>query len=266
MTTTTPEAPWWVRFFDDRYRTCDLDRQTDDRTAAQVACVEDVLGHPHDARVLDLCCGTGRHAVRLAQDGYRVTGADLNEDYLRRTRERADRAGVSVRLIHADMRDLSGLDVAGFDSVISLYTSFGFFPGTDGDFATLTQITRVLRPGGTLVLDVINRDWLLRTFAPSDFAAEEDRYVIRDYDDTGGEVVLHEDAFRPTDSTHRWSITRVGDPDGPVVADYRVYSVHELLALIGRAGLHPRRVLGGYAGEPFTIFSPRIIVVADTHA
>jgi hypothetical protein len=120
----------------------------------------------------------------------------------------------------------------------------------------------VLAEGGQLFLDVINRDWLLRSFAPSDFAPRDGRFVIRDYDDSADAAVLHEDAFQPESSMLRWTIKRLDGDSEPAVADYRVYSLHELLALVRRASLEPSLTLGDYDCSPFQIFAPRIICVA----
>lgn len=263
MTLTETDSPWWVSFFDERYRVSDLDCQPGRRTAEQIGCIRDILRGAGCAKVLDLCCGTGRHAVGLAAEGFEVTGVDLNPDYLELARQRAEREQVRVGFLKADMRRLEPVGGSTFDAVISLYTSFGFFPGTDGDQLVLAEIARVLRPSGTLVLDIINRDWLLRSFAASDFSAEQDRFVIRDYDDSPQGITLHEDSFMARDSTLRWTITRMTEPRGSIVADYRVYSVHEIISLLASAGFKPRAFLGGYDGSAFTIFSPRIIVVAE---
>lgn len=263
MTLIDVDPPWWVSFFDERYRVSDLDSQPDRRTAEQVGCVQAILLEAGCVKVLDLGCGTGRHTVRLAVGGFEVTGIDLNPDYLSLARQRAEREQVNASFLQADMRQLTPVADSSCDAVISMYTSFGFFPGTDGDRAVLGEIARVLKPAGTLVLDIINRDWLLRTFAPSDFTSEEGRFVIRDYDDSPDGVTLHEDSFSAWDSTLRWTITRMSDPPGSIAADYRVYSVHEILSLLAAAGFQSRTVLGGYDRSPFTIFSPRIVVVAE---
>lgn len=263
MTLTDVDTPWWVSFFDERYRVSDLDSQPGRRTAEQVGCVQDILREAGCVKVLDLCCGTGRHTAGLAAAGFEATGVDLNPDYLSLARQRAEREQVDASFLQADMRQLTPVADGSFDAVVSLYTSFGFFPGTDGDRAVLSEIARVLRPAGTLVLDIINRDWLLRTFAASDFADEEGRFVIRDYDDSPDGVILHEDSFSASDSTLRWTITRTSEPRGSITADYRVYSLHEILSLLAVAGFQPRTVLGGYDRSAFTIFSPRILVVAE---
>lgn len=263
MTLTDVDTPWWVSFFDERYRVSDLDSQPGRSTAEQVGCVQDVLREAGCVKVLDLGCGTGRHTAGLAAGGFEVTGVDLNQDYLSLARQRAEREQVNASFLQADMRRLTPVEDSSFDAVISMYTTFGFFPGTDGDRAVLGEIARVLRPGGTLLLDIINRDWLLRTFAASDFVSEQGRFVIRDYDDSPDGVILHEDSFSARDSTLRWTITRMSEPRGSITADYRVYSVHEIHSLLAAAGLRPRTVLGGYDRSAFTIFSPRILMVAE---
>ena len=64
------------------------------------------LGIPPDARVLDVGCGTGRHSVPLASRGYEVTGFDLSPLYLEEARRTADAAGVTLKLIRGDSREL----------------------------------------------------------------------------------------------------------------------------------------------------------------
>jgi SAM-dependent methyltransferase len=260
-------STWWATFFSDIYRVSDLDAQDPEKTRRQVDCIERALDLAPGTRILDVGCGTGRHSVALALRGHLVTGVDLNEDYLVRARQQATACGVEASFVRADMRDLGSLESGAFDVAISMYTTFGFFHREGENLTVLQEVRRVLRPGALLFLDVINRDWLLRSFGPSDFVQRHDEYVIRDYDDAqaDGAVFLHEDAFQPATSMHRWTITRMvsGAPPDRVVADYRVYSLHELLALLSQTSLAPRRVLGDYGGNPFHVFSPRIIVVAE---
>jgi len=107
-------------------------------------------------RVLDVCCGTGRHAISLAERGYEVTGIDVNEAALARARERAGASGLShLRLLRHDMREIGRLDGA-FDAAMILWQSFGQFDdATNRD--VLQQIAGKLRPAGRFVLDVYHR-------------------------------------------------------------------------------------------------------------
>jgi ubiquinone/menaquinone biosynthesis C-methylase UbiE len=258
-----PAADWWQGFFDDRYRLSDLERQDDSVSRRQVGCVIDSLELAEGARVLDLACGTGRHSIRLAELGFDVVGVDLNDDYLRRAREDAQRLGVRAEFVQADMRDLHVLPDEHADAVISMHTSFGFFHDPRENRRVLGEIGRVLVPGGRAFIDVMNRDWLLKTFAQSEFASDGERFVVRDYDDRGDEIVLHEDSFDPRTSMHTWTITRLTEPKGSITAVWRIYSLHELIDLVTNEGLRFVRALGNYDGAPFDLSSPRIICVVE---
>lgn len=103
--------------------------------------------------VLDLCCGPGRHAAPLASRGYDVVGLDLDDSALRDACERAP----SASFIRGDMRRLP-FESASFDAVICMWQSFGHFDA-DTNTTALTEMARVLRPNGRLLLDVYNRDF-----------------------------------------------------------------------------------------------------------
>jgi SAM-dependent methyltransferase len=122
------ERPWYVDFFDEDYLRVFLPSLPDERTAAEVNGVVAQLGLAPGARVLDLCCGHGRHAVALAQLGYRVTGLDLNLGFLRHAAGLTGRPGDAGRhlgLVAADMRRLPFAGGA-FDAVVNLFNAFGY--------------------------------------------------------------------------------------------------------------------------------------------
>ncbi|QFZ20772.1 class I SAM-dependent methyltransferase [Saccharothrix syringae] len=254
-------ASWWATAFDNEHGLRRLHEQAAEDTADQVALIERELGLAEGSRVLDVPCGTGRHAVSLAARGHRVTCVDLSEDYLDATRRRAVGHGVAVDVVRADMRDLTALPGGSFDAAVNMYTSFGYFDRDEDNARAAAAIARVLRPGGRLLVDVVNRDWFVRNFFRSEFASG-DGFVIRDYEEVDGEVVLHQNAFDPRTSRLRWTCRSVAAGREHVVVDYRMYSLHELLAVLRAGGLHPVRTLGGYDGRPYELFSPRLLCVA----
>ncbi len=82
----------WVRdFFDDGYRFLYGDMLSPERTEFEVAGLVQLTGLREGARVLDLCCGDGRHSVPLQRRGHRVTGVDLSRKLLLRAQQRAER-------------------------------------------------------------------------------------------------------------------------------------------------------------------------------
>ncbi len=125
------------------------------------------LGIPPDARVLDVGCGTGRHSVLLASRGYEVTGFDLSPLYLEEARREAEAAGVNLRLIRGDTRELGHVlrDEAPFQAVVNMFTSHGYYR-EDADLGFFRDLHGLAAPGAALVIETLNRDYILRNFQP----------------------------------------------------------------------------------------------------
>lgn len=256
---------WWSEFFGDIYTDADIEYQDPALTKDMVGCVGRLLPVAEHPRLLDLACGTGRHAVPLAAAGYRVTGADLSAGYLAQAENRATAAGQRVRFVRTDMRDLSAFADGSFDAVANLHTSFGFFHDPAEDQRVLDEVRRVLAPGGRLLIDVVNRDAFLRQTSEV-YGIPEGRYVIRTFDNSTGRTFLHEEVFDPLTSRIRWTVTEPGARERTATADYRVFSAHELLAMLRTAGLRVESVHGDYGLSPFTVHSPNIVCLASAPA
>lgn len=254
-----PAASWWISFFaGDLYTRSDLEFLEPALTRQMVACIQALIPR---GRLLDLACGPGRHSVPLSQAGYQVTGIDLSEAYLESARQRARSAGQAVEFLRADMRDLSMLPGRSFDAIISMHTSLGFFGSDDENARVWSEVARVLRPGGHLLVDVLNRDWFLHQSGDA-LAGDAAGHVVRSYDDSGPVIYLHEERFTPLTSRIRWTVREAGGSGRVVTADYRAYSVHEIVGLCGQQGLLVDAVYGGYDRSPFTVFAEHIICLA----
>ncbi|HEX2297552.1 MAG TPA: class I SAM-dependent methyltransferase, partial [Pseudonocardiaceae bacterium] len=112
---------------------------------ADVALIWRLLDPGHGIDVLDLPCGHGRIANRLAARSCRVTGVDIAPAFLDRARQDAAERGVAVDYRHGDMRALPWAE--HFDIVVNWFTSFGYF-GDKDNMLVLREIAKVLRPGG----------------------------------------------------------------------------------------------------------------------
>ncbi|MFA5890031.1 MAG: class I SAM-dependent methyltransferase [Actinomycetota bacterium] len=122
-------------------------------TAREVAAVAERLPLARFPRILDLCCGAGRHATPLSNAGYAIVGADRALHALRVAASRAPRA----RFVCLDQRDVGCISQT-FDGVLLLWQSFGYFSRAGND-SVLQNIARVLRPGGRLLIDVVHPDF-----------------------------------------------------------------------------------------------------------
>ena len=157
---------WWRDLFGALYLKTDGDVVDDaELTAREVDAVIAILGLAPSDRVLDLCCGQGRHALELARRGFaHVEGFDQSRYLLDHGRETAARESLAVRFHEGDARELA--DVGPFDVVLIMGNSFGYAEHGDDDLRVLRGVRRALRPGGTLFLDIADGEALRRTFEP----------------------------------------------------------------------------------------------------
>jgi SAM-dependent methyltransferase len=127
--------------------------------AREVDFIESSLGMEPQGVLLDLGCGAGSHAVELASRGYDVVGYDLSLFELRLARRHALACGQKLGLLQGDMRQM-GFD-AEFDAMLCWNATFGYFE-EEQNIGVAKRMLRALRPGGTLLLDVTNRDYVSR--------------------------------------------------------------------------------------------------------
>jgi len=222
-------------------------------TARQVEGLLRLLELAAGASVLDLACGWGRIAVPLAQRGYRVTGLDLSEAFLAKAREAAQTAGMDIDFRRADMREVPF--VGEFDAVIMMLSAFGVLESDEEDQRVLDAVARALRPGGRFLIEQMSREWVIRHFQGRDWAERE-----------GGTLVLHERELDLLESRNCVRMTVI-EPDGSrrkYDHTFRFYTLTEFVAMLARAGLTCRAAWGDFDGSPYTLYSHRMIVLAET--
>lgn len=219
---------------------------------AEVDFVERVLELKRGSRVLDLCCGHGRHALELARRGYQVTGVDLSARALGRARRSAREAGLNVRWQRCDMREIAFEDE--FDAVINMFTSFGYLESEDEDRRVLERVRAALQPGGRFLIDFINRDWVLRFHQARDWRQAPDGSLLlleRRWDLPTGRNLEEISLIRPDGSRQRYHTS------------LRMYTATELGAMVDSAGLEVRQLWGGVDGSELGLHSQRVILLAQ---
>jgi D-alanine-D-alanine ligase len=170
---------WWRVIFDELYLKTDGDVFENDRnTQADVDALISAAGlRPRD-RVLDLCCGQGRHALELARRGFRdVTGVDMSPYLIGLARRRARATGASVRFLESDAREwrLSG---ERFHCVAILGNSFGYFDRREDDALLLRRARESLGTNGRLVLELVDGDWQRAHFERRSWEWLEGRVLV----------------------------------------------------------------------------------------
>ncbi|KPJ86849.1 MAG: hypothetical protein AMS18_15045 [Gemmatimonas sp. SG8_17] len=235
---------WFEQWFGEEYLKLYPHRDEDDAAEAVALIMDNV--RLEGARVLDLACGPGRHAIQLRSAGAWVVGFDLSLPLLSRARHR-DRDPLHV--VRGDMRYLPFVG-GSFDVVVNLFTSFGYFSDDRQHGLVLTEVAGVLRPGGVLVLDYFNATDLMGSLVPHEKRAiGSQRVVIERRISDDGKYVLKEMHLL---NDGRSFLERV-----------RMFSVTELETLVSEAGLCVRKRYGDYSGGPLTAESPRVLMVAS---
>ena len=134
---------------------------SDEQSDEEVELVWRLLELERGAAVLDLACGHGRIANRLAARGAHVTGLDATPLFLERARADAAARGVEVEYVEGDMRAIPWRE--RFDVIVSWFTSFGYHED-DELRGILRAVRQALRPGGRFVLETVHLPVLMRQF------------------------------------------------------------------------------------------------------
>ncbi len=226
---------------------------------------------PKDSKILDLSCGIGRHSIPLAKKGYKVVGYDISSLYLQKAREWAKREGLinnndkggderksnddTIKFYRGDLRDaakiLSSNGQTDFDAIISMETSFGYF-GEEADYQLFRDLTSIsasdysAKSSPIFVVDTINRDYLIREFQPV-YIVDEQKLELHIKRQLDLESSSMEEEWKFYDKRK----TRYKNRKNKLLADddavhlrqildlhlnFRVYSLHELIRLLKKAG------------------------------
>jgi 2-polyprenyl-3-methyl-5-hydroxy-6-metoxy-1,4-benzoquinol methylase len=124
-------------------------------TLGEVDFIQKEINQNENCKILDIGCGTGRHALELAKRGYNVTGIDLSKSMIAKAKEKAQSSGVNVDFHIADARNLPFEDE--FDLVIMICE--GAFPLMETDemnFEILKNAAKALKSNGKLIFTTLN--------------------------------------------------------------------------------------------------------------
>lgn len=236
-------AEWYERWFGEDYLALYPHRDERDAAAA-VGLLERELAGRAQEHILDLACGSGRHTRLLRRLGWSV-GLDLSPVLLKVARAN-DPDGPYVR---ADMRVLPFADHS-FSLITNLFTSFGYFASDEEHEVVLSEVRRVLRRGGTFVLDFLNAPNVHRTLVP------------HDQREVNGAIVEQQRSITPDGRFVVKKITSRADGRS-FVERVRLFAPEDLRAMFRRAGLVVAAEFGDYEGADLTPESPRAILFSE---
>lgn len=208
---------------------------------------------PKKGVTLDLCCGTGRHSIILRKRGWTIIGLDLSKNLLAIAKQNMKNERVEFPLVRADMRHFPFRNQV-FDAVICMFTSFGYLPSESEDMKSFKEVRRTLRKDGKFLLDVANKDHVIKIFKEKEWAEFEPFYMLE-------KRSLNLQTSR---LMSQWTIIRKGTKEvRSLQHNVRLYTLQTLKQMLSQAGLKVKEVYGGYDKKEFSPDSSRMIVSAE---
>jgi len=237
----------------------DYDRFVDwpERRAHDLPFVVGEIG-PAPRRILDVACGTGGHAIALAQRGYGVVGADISTGMIARARENAAREAVTVRFVEAGFGELATRVGGGFDGLICLGNSLPHVPDAAALREALADFAQVVRPGGVCIIQQRNFDLVAcerQRFMPLQAHREGDRewLFLRFYDFEGDRIRFNMVVLRREGTV--WTYDVQASELWPIFH-------RPLLDLLEEVGFGPVQVYGGLGRTPFHVETSGSLVIS----
>ncbi len=231
-----PEKKWFNDFFEDFHDVLEL--QSARKASAEARYIMAKLRLKKGMSFLDCPCGIGRISIPLAKLGIRVTGVDLTSSYLERLNAKAAKAGVRIATQRGDMRRLAFAN--RFDGAANLGTSLGYFEREADNVLVLKRLYAALKPGGRLMVQIVNRDWILK------------HYTTRDWERHGDLLLLHSRQFdyRTSRNHGPWTFIKKDGREVTHEVSLRMYSFHELAGMFEQVGFEEIEGFGSVKEEP----------------
>ncbi len=255
------QSDWWQTIFNSTYLKTDADVIDDPAlTQAEATIFIKALQLSPDQRILDLCCGQGRHALELARLGFRsVSGFDRSRYLINRARSTARTEALYAAFREGDARKLP-YQANSFDRVYIAGNSFGYFASAQDDAKVLSEVRRILAPGGKLLLDLSDGGWVRSNFEPRSWEwISQKQYVCRERSLSGdGQIVTSREI--------------VADIDKGVLVDQfyaaRLYDRDAVTHLLESCGFSGVSFVGEYEtksqkNQDLGLMGQRLIVTAD---
>ena len=241
---------WQNEFFSEEYLEVGLASIESERTAYEVDFAIDYLKLQGNEKVLDLCCGIGRHVNEFALRGFNITGLDFCQKYLDFAKKQAQEKDLNPELVCGDMLNLP-FEENSFDAATCFLTSFGYF-SEEENLTALKELAKVLKPGAFFLLEIANRDGLLKNYLSYTGESCGDYFLLR-----------HNqfDLGSSRDDTV-WRYFK----DNQLVKEYfssvRLYSFHEISALLEKAGFGLCLSMESLEGDMLTSESDRMYLIS----
>lgn len=247
-------ADWFTEFFQGVATDLWTLFASPEMTAAEAEFFVAQLQLQPGASVLDVPSGNGRHAIALAQQGFKVTGVDISAEMLSKSQDDARQAGLTdnsvIRFESHDMRELAFKQQ--FDGAFCAGNSFGYFT-PDDTMRFLQGVAAALKPTGRFLIDTS--------------MAAESFFVtggVKEWVEVGDILMLIENVYLPTEARVDSNLTflRNGKSEKRTASHY-VHTVGEIVRMLGAVGLVTVAAHATIDGDPFELGCDRLFLVSQ---
>lgn len=230
---------------------------TSQTTSQEVELVKSLLDLKKDDTVLDLACGTGRHLIMLAKQGFlNLHGVDLSDILLIEAKKESQ--NLTINFKRADMRS-TGYPDGFFDKIFIMGSSLGFFSSVEDNQQVFTEAYRLLKPGGGKVLiDNADGNFVRKNFSPSLLL--------------WGKNGFFSCMEKKLDGNRMMTREIIVDPEKGVIYDHvysvQLYTGEELILALGSAGFknirhHEDFTLNQGKDQDVHMMSHRLLITAQ---
>jgi SAM-dependent methyltransferase len=214
----------------------------------EVEKVVSLLKIRQNDRILDLCCGAGRHSLELARQGFDVVGVDRTTSFIEKAKQEAGKSNLRVEFVVGDMREYCQPN--SFNIVMNLFGSFGYFEDPDDDWQVVKNMYASLYSGGKFLIETMGKEILARRFQERDWSEEGDTLVL-------AERKPHQNWSR---IQTRWIVIK-GNQRVEHTVSVRSYSAVELSSLLHDCGFASVQVYGDLEGLDYDQGAKRLVVI-----
>jgi D-alanine-D-alanine ligase len=243
---------WWKVFFKPLTAEVMFKPRLGRQTSREVQKVLSEIDPKNKLTILDLCCGQGRHSVLFAKK-HTTIGLDYSKNFLKVARSQISKSKAlktNLKFVHGDMKIVSNyFPKEHFDLVVSMYNSFGYFEKRSDDFKVLTEVHKVLKPGGYFAINTLNGHGVqvhLGDQKPTGIGSEVEKNLF-----------ILDNAYLDKKTMRTFSDWKIIDARKPKTEIFRghfiqnVYTHKELKALLKKAGFKIVKTWGALHGTDF---------------
>lgn len=247
-------APWWRAFFESADSLLLSNFPDEAETVEELEALQALIPLRTGQRIVDVCCGMGRHLLPLTALGYDVVGLDSSAMMLSLARAGARQTGLPVRLVHGVAQALP-FATASCEVMLNLFNSFGYLATVTDDLAVLRETARCLKPGGRFFLDTRNKKYqiLYAPYSQTVHLPDGRALNLRCQYDRERSVLLSQWYEAPGERlVHHAAI--------------RLYAPEELAGMLEGVGLRVLARFGGYSGAAFEGWERQLLFLCEKTA